>query len=60
MSTHTAWAGRAFDVLPDLEFDPRDILDGSVPIEQATIPEAGRYRASTKSAGDPAAAESLT
>ena len=38
---------------------PRDILDGSVPIEEATIPEAGRYRASTKSAGDPAAAESL-
>ena len=38
---------------------PRDILDGSVPIEQATIPEAGQYRASTKSAGDPAAAESL-
>ncbi|MFZ0142135.1 MAG: thiamine pyrophosphate-binding protein [Aeromicrobium sp.] len=38
---------------------PRDILDGSVPIEEATIPEAGRYRASTKSAGDPAAIESL-
>ena len=38
---------------------PRDILDGRVPIEEATIPEAGRYRASTKSAGDPAAAESL-
>ena len=38
---------------------PRDILDGRVPIEDATIPEAGRYRASTRSAGDPAAAESL-
>ena len=38
---------------------PRDILDGRVPIEDATIPEAGQYRASTKSAGDPAAAESL-
>ena len=38
---------------------PRDILDGRVPIEDATIPEAGRYRASTKSAGDPAAAEKL-
>jgi acetolactate synthase-1/2/3 large subunit len=38
---------------------PRDILDGRVPIDEATIPEAGRYRASTRSAGDPAAAESL-
>ncbi len=38
---------------------PRDILDGSVPIEEATIPQAGQYRASTKSAGDPAAAEKL-
>lgn len=38
---------------------PRDILDGRVPIDDATIPEAGRYRASTRSAGDPAAAESL-
>jgi acetolactate synthase I/II/III large subunit len=38
---------------------PRDILDGSVPVEEATIPEAGRYRASTKSAGDPAAIEAL-
>ncbi|WP_328996029.1 thiamine pyrophosphate-binding protein [Kribbella sp. NBC_01245] len=38
---------------------PRDILDGSVPIEQAVIPEAGRYRASTKSIGDPAGIEAL-
>ena len=38
---------------------PRDILDGSVPVEQATVPEAGRYRASTKSAGDPASVEAL-
>ncbi len=38
---------------------PRDILDNSVPVEQATVPEPGRYRASTKSAGDPAAVESL-
>jgi acetolactate synthase-1/2/3 large subunit len=38
---------------------PRDILDSSVPIEQATIPEPGRYRASTKSIGDPAAVEAL-
>ena len=38
---------------------PRDILDGKVPLEDVTIPEAGRYRASTKSAGDPAAVEAL-
>jgi acetolactate synthase I/II/III large subunit len=38
---------------------PRDILDGSVPLEQATIPEAGHYRMSTKSLGDPAAVEKL-
>ncbi|MPZ63354.1 MAG: acetolactate synthase [Propionibacteriales bacterium] len=38
---------------------PRDILDASVPVEQARIPEAGRYRASTKSAGDPEAVEAL-
>jgi acetolactate synthase I/II/III large subunit len=31
----------------------RDILDGKVPLESAVIPEAGRYRASTKSIGDP-------
>jgi acetolactate synthase-1/2/3 large subunit len=38
---------------------PRDILDSSVPLEQATIPEAGHYRGSTKSIGDPAAVEAL-
>ena len=38
---------------------PRDILDNSVPLDTAIIPEAGRYRASTKSAGDPAAVEAL-
>jgi acetolactate synthase-1/2/3 large subunit len=38
---------------------PRDILDGKVPLDEARIPEAGRYRASTKSAGDPAAVEKL-
>jgi len=31
----------------------RDILDGHVPVESAVIPEPGRYRASTKSIGDP-------
>ncbi|WP_240687347.1 thiamine pyrophosphate-binding protein [Amycolatopsis suaedae] len=38
---------------------PRDILDAKVPLEKARIPEAGHYRASTKSAGDPAAIERL-
>src|SRR3954452_24302710 len=38
---------------------PRDILDGRVPLDQATIPQAGKYRASTRSAGDPAAVEEL-
>ncbi|MGH3385263.1 MAG: thiamine pyrophosphate-binding protein [Nocardioidaceae bacterium] len=38
---------------------PRDILDGKVPVDQATIPKAGQYRASTKSAGDPDSIEAL-
>lgn len=31
----------------------RDILDAKVPLADAVIPEAGHYRASTKSTGDP-------
>jgi acetolactate synthase-1/2/3 large subunit len=31
----------------------RDILDAKVPLKDAVIPEAGRYRASTRSMGDP-------
>jgi acetolactate synthase I/II/III large subunit len=31
----------------------RDILDAKVPLEDAVIPQPGRYRASTKSTGDP-------
>jgi acetolactate synthase I/II/III large subunit len=31
----------------------RDILDAHVPLESAVIPQAGHYRASTKSTGDP-------
>ena len=42
-----------------LEILRDDILDGSVPVEQAIIPEAGRYSASTKSIGDPASIEAL-
>ena len=38
---------------------PRDILDREIPIETAVIPEPGRYRASTKSIGDPADIEKL-
>jgi len=38
---------------------PRDILDGRVPLAEATIPQAGRYRASTKSIGDPNAVQAL-
>ncbi|MCO1578542.1 thiamine pyrophosphate-binding protein [Crossiella sp. SN42] len=38
---------------------PRDVLDASVPIEKARIPKAGHYRASTRSAGDPADIEKL-
>src|SRR3954449_3200314 len=38
---------------------PRDILDNSVPVDSATVPEAGHYRVSTKSIGDPDAVERL-
>ena len=32
---------------------PRDVLDKEIPIETATIPKSGHYRASVKSIGDP-------
>lgn len=38
---------------------PRDVLDASVPISKARIPEAGRYRASVRQVGDPEAVERL-
>jgi acetolactate synthase-1/2/3 large subunit len=38
---------------------PRDVLDAKVPLEQARLPRTGGYRASTRSAGDPAAIETL-
>ncbi|HEX6703618.1 MAG TPA: thiamine pyrophosphate-binding protein [Albitalea sp.] len=38
---------------------PRDILDREVDIAKAVIPEPGRYRASTRSAGDAADVERL-
>ncbi|WP_329110820.1 thiamine pyrophosphate-binding protein [Micromonospora sp. NBC_01699] len=38
---------------------PRDVLDAEVRLADCTIPEPGRYRASTRSIGDPAAIEQL-
>lgn len=38
---------------------PRDVLDAKVPVERARVPAAGHYRASTRTAGDPAAIEQL-
>ncbi|HEV7790396.1 MAG TPA: thiamine pyrophosphate-binding protein [Pseudonocardia sp.] len=38
---------------------PRDVLDAKVSLEQARLPQAGRYRASTRSIGDPASIEAL-
>jgi acetolactate synthase-1/2/3 large subunit len=37
----------------------RDVLDGHVALERAVLPRPGRYRASTKSIGDPADIERL-
>jgi acetolactate synthase I/II/III large subunit len=38
---------------------PRDVLDREIDANKAVIPQAGRYRASTKSIGDPADIEKL-
>src|ERR1700744_6570497 len=38
---------------------PRDVLDREVDVTKAVIPQPGRYRASTKSVGDPADIEKL-
>src|SRR5262252_8206927 len=38
---------------------PRDVLDREIPMERAVVPKPGKYRASTKSVGDPAAIEKL-
>ncbi len=50
MAFREAFAGAPGPVFLEIG---RDILDGHVPVESAVIPEAGRYRASTKSIGDP-------
>ncbi|HVA22638.1 MAG TPA: thiamine pyrophosphate-binding protein [Candidatus Micrarchaeia archaeon] len=38
---------------------PRDVLDRRVPMSRAVLPRAGHYRASTRSAADPADVERL-
>ncbi|HUY61775.1 MAG TPA: thiamine pyrophosphate-binding protein [Candidatus Dormibacteraeota bacterium] len=38
---------------------PRDVLDRRVPLASAVLPQPGRYRASTRSVGDPDAVERL-
>jgi acetolactate synthase-1/2/3 large subunit len=38
---------------------PRDILDAKVDVAKVTVPQAGHYRASTKSVGDPRDIERL-
>ena len=38
---------------------PRDVLDREVPLDTATVPKPGAYRASVKSIGDPASIEKL-
>lgn len=38
---------------------PRDILDREIDADKAVIPQAGKYRASTRSIGDPADIETL-
>lgn len=38
---------------------PRDILDASIPADQARIPKAGHYRASTKLGGDQESVDTL-
>jgi acetolactate synthase-1/2/3 large subunit len=50
MAFREAFAGAPGPVFLEIG---RDILDGHVPVESAVIPEAGRYRASTRSIGDP-------
>jgi thiamine pyrophosphate-dependent acetolactate synthase large subunit-like protein len=38
---------------------PRDVLDREIPVDKAVLPQAGHYRASTHSIGDPADIEKL-
>ena len=56
MAAREAFSGAPGPVYLEI---PRDVLDREIPVETARLPEAGRYRASTKSIGDPADVEKL-
>jgi acetolactate synthase I/II/III large subunit len=57
MAFREAYAGAPGPVYLEIG---RDILDGKVPLDSAVLPESGRYRASTKSIGDPNDVDKLT
>jgi acetolactate synthase-1/2/3 large subunit len=57
MAFREAFAGAPGPVFLEIG---RDILDGKVPAESAVLPQPGRYRASTKSIGDPNDVDKLT
>lgn len=56
MAFREAYAGAPGPVYLEI---PRDVLDRTIPTASAKIPVAGRYRASTRSVGDPADVERL-
>ena len=56
MAAREAFSGAPGPVYLEI---PRDVLDREIPVETARLPEPGRYRASTKSIGDPADVEKL-
>ncbi len=56
MAAREAFSGAPGPVYLEI---PRDVLDREIPVETARLPVAGRYRASTKSIGDPADIEKL-
>ena len=56
MAAREAFAGAYGPVYLEI---PRDVLDREVDISKAVLPKAGHYRASTRSAGDPADVERL-
>ena len=50
MAFREACLGAAGPSYPEI---PRDVLERRIPVEQAVVPEPGRYRASTRRLGDP-------
>src|SRR5690242_4165203 len=56
MAAREAFAGAYGPVYLEI---PRDVLDREVDITKAVLPQPGKYRASTKSIGDPADIERL-